>query len=190
MTWLTALTDFGDLAVLLPLVAMTLLWLFLMRARRGAAWWAMAVSVCVGLTALAKVFAYACPPAPDLHSPSGHTSLSTLVYGAMALITASESGSWKRVMSITIGAAFILGIAASRVLLAIHSTREVGVGLVVGAIALTLFGQGYLRCRPIPAYLGLYLSAASVVMLIFHGQELHAEEFLHAVTGYLHVHYT
>jgi len=38
--------------------------------------------------------------------------------------------------------------------------------------------------------LGLYLSAASVVMLIFHGQELHAEEFLHAVTGYLHVHYT
>ena len=81
--WLIALTGFGDTAVLTPLAAVMLLWLLFMRSPRGAAWWAI-----TGMTALLKVSFYGCPPTPDLHSPSGHTSLSTLVYGAMTLVTA------------------------------------------------------------------------------------------------------
>src|SRR5690242_18673216 len=126
MYWLIALTNLGDLAVLIPLVATTFLWLFLVRAPRGAVWWALAVSICVGLTAIAKVSAYACPPAPDLQSPSGHTSFSTLVFGAISMITAAECRGVQRAMSISVGIGLILGIAASRMLLAFHSMREVG----------------------------------------------------------------
>jgi formate hydrogenlyase subunit 3/multisubunit Na+/H+ antiporter MnhD subunit len=76
MAWLTGLTDFGDLAVIIPLIVMTLAWLLCARTARGVAWWAIAVLGCMGLTAIAKIFAYACSPAPDLQSPSGHASLS------------------------------------------------------------------------------------------------------------------
>jgi len=79
--WLVALTGFGDTAVLMPLAAVMLLWLLVMRSPRGAVWWAITVAFCVGMTALLKVSFYGCPPTPDLHSPSGHTSLSTLVLG-------------------------------------------------------------------------------------------------------------
>ncbi len=65
-----------------------LLWLLVMRSPRGAIWWAVAVTLCVGLTAFLKIAFYGCPPVPDLHNPSGHTSLSTLFYGAMSLVAA------------------------------------------------------------------------------------------------------
>ena len=110
---LVALTGFGDTAVLMPLAAVMLLWLLVMRSPRGAVWWAITVAFCVGMTALLKVSFYGCPPTPDLHSPSGHTSLSTLVYGAMALVTANETGGLRRIMAISGGIGFILAIAAS-----------------------------------------------------------------------------
>jgi hypothetical protein len=32
------------------------------------------------------------------------------------------------------------------------------------------------------------LVSAAVLVIVLHGQELHAEEFLHRITGYLQVH--
>lgn len=63
---LVALTGFGDAAVLMPLAAVMLLWLLVMRSQRGAVWWAITVAFCVGMTALLKVSFYECPPTPDL----------------------------------------------------------------------------------------------------------------------------
>lgn len=80
------LTNFGDLAVLLPLAIVILLWLVTLRPRRCAVWWAVAVGLCTGLTALLKIYFYVCPPSPELQSPSGHTSFSALVYGTLALV--------------------------------------------------------------------------------------------------------
>jgi membrane-associated phospholipid phosphatase len=188
MAWLTGLTQFGDLAVMIPLVVTMLGWLLFMRAARGAAWWVIAVLGCMGLTALAKISAYACPPAPDLHSPSGHTSLSTLVYGAMVLIAATESRGRERAIEITVGVCFILGIAVSRVVLGMHSVREVAIGLAIGATALAVFGQGYLRHRPATGWPVLYASLAAALMLMFHGRELRAEELLHAISDYFQLH--
>ena len=59
MDWLTILTNFGSLGVLIPLAVMTLFWLLFTRAARYAAWWAIAASVCIGLTALVKISFYA-----------------------------------------------------------------------------------------------------------------------------------
>ncbi len=182
------MTDLGDLALLAPLTLAILLWLLVLRAPRAAAQWGAAVGFCVGLTGLLKIFFYGCPPAFDVRSPSGHTSLSTLVYGAMALVTALESGGVRRLLAMGGGAGLIFAIAASRLLLDAHSIPEVGLGLVIGTAALALSGRGYLRRRPEIVRLSPLLVSAVVLVFVFHGSELRAEEFLHRITGYLRIH--
>ena len=183
--WLVALTDFGDIAVLVPLAAVMLVWLLFVRTPRGAVWWAIAVAVCAGLTAILKIFFYGCPPTRDLYSPSGHTSLSTLVFGAMALVTAAESAGLRRIITIGGSAGFILAISASRLLLYNHSAPEIGLGLVIGLSCLALFGQGYLRCQAARAWLFPLFLAGGILIAVLHGWELDAEGLLHAITGYL-----
>jgi hypothetical protein len=168
--WLKALTDFGDAAVLTPLAAVMLLWLLLNRCPRDAAWWTIAVAFCAGLTALLKISFYGCPPTPDLHSPSGHASLSTLVYGTMTLATASHTRGLSRMIAIGGGAGFILAIAASRLLLYAHSGPEVGLGLVVGTAALALFAQRYLRYRAAQVWLSPLFVTSGALLLVLHGR--------------------
>ena len=187
MEWLKALTKFGDIAVLVPLAAVMLLWLLLMNSRGGAACWTIAVALCAGLTAILKIYFYGCPPTPDLHSPSGHTSFSTLVYGSVALVTATESAGLRRIITISAGAGFILAIGVSRLLLYVHSAPEVGLGLVIGISSLMIFGQGYLRCRAARVWLSPLFVSGGAVLLALHGRELDAEHFLHAMAEFLRI---
>lgn len=184
-SWLIALTDFGDLAVLMPLAAAMLIWL-LLHFSRTASSWVLALGFCVGLTALLKIVFYGCPPVGDMHSPSGHTSLSTLVYGALTLVAATALPGSRRILAIGSGAGLILAIGVSRLLLDAHSVPEVGLGLAIGTVSLALFCQQYLHV-PNPKVWPL-LTAAGVLVLILHGHELHAEQFLHRIPGYFHVH--
>ena len=186
--WLVAITDFGDSAVLLPLAAAMLLWLLLLRAPRAAAWWVAAVGFCIGLTAVLKIFFFRCPPIHNLHSPSGHTSLSILIYGALALVIMVDGGNLRRVVMIGGGAGLIFAIAASRLLLDMHSMPEIALGLMIGVVGLTVFGYGYLRCRPEVVRLSPLLVSAVVLISTLHGSQLRAEEVLHRITGYLHIH--
>jgi membrane-associated phospholipid phosphatase len=128
--WLTGITDLGDLAVLVPLAAAILIWL-LRCFSRVAARWILALSICVGLTALLKIVFYGCPPAGDMHSPSGHANLSTLVYGALALTVAAAWPGLRRLIVISVGAGLILAIAVSRLLLDAHSNAP-GIGSPTG----------------------------------------------------------
>jgi membrane-associated phospholipid phosphatase len=186
MAWLKALTEFGDLAVLMPLAVAILLWLLLIRSPRGAAWWAIAVVFCGGLTAVLKVSFYGCPPMRDLHSPSGHTSFSTLVYGAMTLATATQSTGLRRTIAIGAGASFILAIAVSRLLLA-HNAPEVGLGLMIGIAALALFGQSSWRCYKGKIRLSPLFVAGAALLLFFHGRELDAERLFYDIAGYFQI---
>jgi hypothetical protein len=182
--WLNGLTEFGDTAVLMPLAVVMLLWLVVMRSPRGAVWWAVAVTFCVSITALLKISFYGCPPRPDLHSPSGHTSLSTLVYGAMALVIANDTGGLRRLVTIIGGTGFILAIAESRLLLHAHSTAEVGIGLVIGASALALFGLQYPRCRAKEMRLfPLFVAAGAVVSGLHRGLARAASHLLFHADG-------
>jgi membrane-associated phospholipid phosphatase len=186
MAWLRTLTEFGDLAVLTPLAMVMLLWLLLMRSPRDAAWWAIAVVFCAGLTAVLKVFFYGCPPTPHLHSPSGHTSFSTLVYGAMTLATAMQSRGLQRMIVFVGGASFIIAIAASRLLLA-HNASEVALGLTIGVAALVLFGQNYCRFPKARISLSALFVASGALLLILHGCELDAERLFHEIAEYFRI---
>jgi hypothetical protein len=188
MAWPKALSEFGDAAVLLPLAVVMLVWLVLIGSPRGAVWWTIAVAFCVAFTAILKISFYGCPPIRDLHNPSGHMSLSTLVYGAMTLVSATESVGLRRILTIGGSAGFILATAASR--LVAHSAPEVGLGLLIGVASLTLFAQGYVRCRTTRVSLSRLIVAGGAVMLALHGRELDAEHFLHQIAGYLRIHCT
>ena len=101
-----------------------------------------------------------------MHSPSGHTSLSTLVYGALALVTATDRAGLRSLLVIGAGAGLILAIEVSRLLLDAHSLPEVGLGIVIGILALALFSHEDLEVpNPKPWPL---LVAAGVLMSIFH----------------------
>lgn len=172
--------------MLLRLAAVMLLWLLLLRSP-GAVWWAIAVAFCTGFTVILKVAFYDCPPTPDLHNPSGHTSFSTLVYGAMAPETATEHAGLRRILSIGAGAGFVVAIEASRLLLYAHSAPEVGLGLAIGIFSLTVFGQEYLRCRVARVWLFPLFVVGAVVLLLLHGRELDAEQLFRAIAGYLRI---
>jgi membrane-associated phospholipid phosphatase len=93
---LRSITNLGDLAVLIPLDLALFIWLFQMPLKIRAIWWAAAGSLCMGGTALLKLIFFICPIATDVQSPSGHTSLGTLVYGALVVLVAPRLEGWKR----------------------------------------------------------------------------------------------
>jgi membrane-associated phospholipid phosphatase len=184
---LNALTDFGDAAILLPLSTVMLVWLLRFHPHRAAVSWVIAIGLCLAGTALLKILFYGCPPVSNLVSPSGHTSLSMLVYGSIALIVASEARGWQRNTILAAGAALIVGIAGSRLVLNKHTALEVGSGLLIGTVTLPLFARGFLRSRDSEAPLLPLVLLAIAVVAIFYGQELRAESILHAISRYLRV---
>ena len=184
---LKAITDFGDLGVLLPVAAVVALWFLAARSMAALWWWLAAVTLCAGCTAVLKIYFFACHGPYALTSPSGHSSFSALIYGALAVIVAtSASAGWQRFMIVAAAAGLVAAIAASRHSLAAHGTLEIVCGLAVGFVSLGVFVRGYAHARP-TASLRPLLVAVVVLVVALHGRELRAEEFLQAVSRYLHV---
>jgi membrane-associated phospholipid phosphatase len=184
---MNTLTDFGDIAVLLPLCAVMLLWLLAMRSPSVAAWWLAAVALCTGGTALLKICFGACPVGHDLTSPSGHSSLSTLVFGALAMMLSVDlQRGWQRMAVVGATTCFVLVIAISRSLLGKHTVIEIVLGILIGVVALAIFAQGYLRQRYLRhqsvgvSSIALLLSVM-VIALLLRGREFSGEQVLHAI---------
>lgn len=178
-------TNFGDLAVLLPLVAVVTIWLIAARQRQALAAWLAAVALCLGATAVLKVYFFLCPPLPELHSPSGHTSLSTLVYGSLTLALAAAVAGPRRWAVAAAGAAFIVGIGLSRIAIHAHSLLEVVVGSLIGSLALALFAGVFWRHRPPEPRVQPLAMVCVALMVVLNGEELRAEEFLRSLGLYL-----
>jgi membrane-associated phospholipid phosphatase len=176
------LTDFGDLALLLPLSGVICAWLLSHHPRRVAGSWVVALGSCIVITALLKIYLYAYPRAPDFISPSGHSSLSVLNYGAISLVIAAERKGWLRALSIATAVAFVAAIAGSRLWLSTHSVPEIALGLLIGTATLTLFANQYLRFRKQGTQLRLFVLSVIIAITFLHGQELGAETFLHAIS--------
>jgi membrane-associated phospholipid phosphatase len=138
-------------------------------------------------TALSKIYLYACQPFAGFESPSGHTSLSTLVYGAIALVVAAEATGWHRVIVLGSGILVVGGIAISRIALGAHSPLEVILGAVIGSAALALFSREYLGHKPCRLSLQPLLLALVLLAGLLHGQAVHAEEILHEIGRYLYI---
>ena len=178
-------TNFGDLAVLLPMMVVMTLWLIALGRPLTVVWWFVALAFCISVTAILKVSFFVCPPLSDLHSPSGHTSLSTVVYGSLTLAVAANFIGWRRVAITSAGAVFIVGIGISRILLQAHSIDEVVAGSVIGAAALALFGPQFWRHRPADLQMRPLVVVSVLLAVMLNGQNLRAEDTLHAIGVYL-----
>ncbi len=179
------LTNFGDAAILLPLAAAILAWLVVGKSYRAALWWLAALALCGGGIALLKVYFVACVTPGPLQSPSGHSGLSALVYGALAALLATRVEGWRRIAAPGLGALLVAGIAVSRVLLHAHTPPDVVVGLLIGFAALAVFLVGSAgRLAPMASIRPLLLAAIAFIAVL-HGDKLHAEALLHAVGVYL-----
>ncbi len=180
------LTDFGDSAVLLPLSAVLLFWLLATRSVAAAIWWVGVLVVFGAVIGGLKMLFFACPPAVDVRSPSGHTGFSMLVYGSIAAIIAVQRSSILARIAIMLAAVvLVVGIAVSRVTLHMHSRTETLIGFLIGAAAVAAFVFGYRRTTTSRRLMAPLLFAVVLTAGIFHGARLNAETNLHTLGGWL-----
>jgi membrane-associated phospholipid phosphatase len=183
------ISSLGNLTVLLPLILLVAVALVATGAARLAAWWAAGVVLCIGFTAVSKIYLYGCPLTPELRSPSGHTSLSLMVYGGTALIVGLGRPLWQRV-ALALGTLVLVGaIAASRVDRGHHTELEVAIGFGIGVASLALLAFGRHSMVPAGRVAALpLLLVAALVASFASGHELHAEATLQDMSRSLQLH--
>ena len=158
-------TELGDPTLLLLGGLGVFFYLWSVNERRSLArGWAVAFGLCVFLTVMSKFAFYLVgsnqPNSFRLHSPSGHVAIGTGFYGCCALMLAAGRGQAARVL-IWSGTATLLGmLAASRIMLGLHTVPEIATAFVIGAFSLALFGI-YLSDRP-----PIMLNAGQMIALL------------------------
>jgi hypothetical protein len=169
------LTDFADLAVVLPVAMCWIVGLGATGWWRGAAAFGVAVGATMGVVLALKLVCLGCPipPGRAAFSASGHVAGGTLVYGgAAALWLRRRLGVWPAAGFAAVPVAVV--IAVTRVALHLHSVSEAAVGGIVGiggVIAmLVLAGSWPDRARMGPAVL-----VVIPILVLLHGVRLPAE---------------
>ena len=180
MSWISFISDLGDSAILVPLSGLLVAALWRYQSRSAAISFLWAAGFCAAVMFILKVSFLTCGSAwqAGILSPSGHTSMSTTVYGAFAIVSARQAPDWRRPLIVGAGGLLIIVIALSRVILGMHSPPEVMLGLSVGILALGIFALRYFRLTPTALNLPLFLCVSCVVLLILHGAHLPAEQLI------------
>ena len=182
-----ALTEMGDAAVTLPVVSAVLLWLLVQRAWRPAAYLLAAVGFAAALTVAVKAGLQLSRPTPlyngmsEFSFPSGHATMSIVIYGFLAVLTARERSARRRLAVLTATVLLVILIAFSRLYLGAHWLSDVLGGLAFGVAWVALLGIAYLR-HPAPAFSvrGLTVVAFSALLAGggFHIATRHADDTL------------
>jgi hypothetical protein len=95
-----------------------------------------------------------------VRSPSGHAAIATGFYGCFALMLATGRSQAVRVL-LCVGTAMLVGmLAASRLMLGLHTVPEVAMGLAIGVLSVVVFSVRVIGVRPI------VLNAGQVVALL------------------------
>jgi membrane-associated phospholipid phosphatase len=177
--FVTELTDLGDSAFLLPASVLLAVYLFFyLRSLRAVGIWLSTLVLCAGLTLIVKIAFEACGNSwsfLDMHSPSGHTSLSATFYGCSALMVTADKERRVRWVLIVASGALIALIAISRVMLEAHTVREVVAGAAVGACCVGWFGLRYFARPPSSLPWQPVIAALAIMALATHGWHLNVE---------------
>jgi membrane-associated phospholipid phosphatase len=169
---LYVVTDLGDSARLLPASTLVALYFLYFRALGISRLWVLTLLLCAALTVALKVAFFTCGaalPLLGLRSPSGHTSLSMTFYGCVALMMTGDRERGARVLALAAATLLVLAVAASRVVLHIHSLPEVVLGLIVGALCVAWFARRYLARPSLALPWQWALVGAGVLALVTHG---------------------
>ena len=179
MDWIKHLSSFGDSTMLLPLSLLLTAMLWRSESARAAICLLTAVAVCGSVMVALKIAFLACGETwgVGILTPSGHASMSSMVYGAFAVVVSRKLG-WRTRVGVGLLCGLLVAcIAVSRVVLGVHSVDEVIVGLSVGLGALSIFALLYFRLQPGTQINPTILLLASVALIaILHGVSVPFEE--------------
>ena len=146
-----ALTELGDAAVMLPLIAVVLGWLLWFRSWRAAAYWLAAVAFGAGLTLALKAGLHLPRPEPIYAGlsrfafPSGHAAMSVVIYGFLGVLIGRGISPRARVALASSAILLVSLIAFSRLYLGAHWLSDVLGGLAFGTAWVALLAIAYLR---------------------------------------------
>jgi undecaprenyl-diphosphatase len=178
-------TDCGDAAVTLPLALLVFIFLVAARERLFALYWLLMVAGCGAAIGVLKLIFGACGGRLEVISPSGHTAMSTAIYGSLALLVAVSLPARWRPLALAAVALLIAAIAISRVVLRFHDLPEVVLGLVVGIGAVAGFYVAMRRgAVPVLPVVWLMLGGL-VVVAVMHGTRLNIEPGVRGLAGAL-----
>ncbi len=183
------LTDFGDLAILLPLAALVAVWLLATGAHgTGRAWLVAVGSMLVGMGLLKLVF-LSCGDqllGSSVTSPSGHAAASACIYGSLALMVGRRATGWRRIAPALGAICLIAGIALTRLVRHDHTLPELLIGLAVGIAALRFFAlmSDRLPAPERPPNPAVLLAVCLLVPL--HGMRLPIESVLRRTAVSMH----
>ncbi len=179
-------TDFADLAVVLPLALAVALALLLTGWRRGALAWALVVPATLAAVLLAKLLVAACwglLPFHGLRSPSGHTASAAVVYGGLLALLLPEParGARRPFAALLLAALFAVLFGGTRLALHVHTRSDVLAGALLGVAGALVLAR-LAGPRPARLRVALPLAAALAVVLLFHGDHLRAEDQIDRVS--------
>lgn len=183
MNLMNLISDLGDSAVLLPLSALTTWLLWRYQGRYSAIAFLRSAVFCTVLMVILKLVFIACGRewAFGVSSPSGHASMSTVVYGALLIAATRQAPRWQQVLVGIVGTGLIAGIALSRAVLRVHSPMEVLLGMLIGLIALLLFPLWYLRRETPKLDLIVLVVGVGTILFLAYGTRLPIEQLIHTV---------
>lgn len=149
----TTITELGDAAVIIPLILAVSVWLAWQRAWRDLLYWLAAVGF--GALAVVTIKAALHLPRPvalysgmDAYSfPSGHATMSTVIYGFLAVLSAPSVAARWRWFPYTLATLLVGGIAFSRLYLGAHWLADVVAGVALGGAWVALLAIARAR-RP------------------------------------------
>ena len=142
---MTTITMLGDGAVLTVLAVVIVTWLVWRRAYRGAI--AAAIAIVAGKI-FVPILKYGIQrPRPielyggaEMYSfPSGHATMSMLIFGILAVLVSHSMGRWGRAVVYAMCGIVVIAIAYSRVYLGAHWLSDVVGGLIFGAVMTAAF---------------------------------------------------
>lgn len=171
-----AITELGDMVVVLCITVVVFLWLAWSRAWRTAVYWLAAIGGASALNSLIKATLHRARPGELFYAgwsafsfPSGHSTINVVLYGFLAFLIASRvSLAWR--LPIALGAAcLVLLIAFSRLYLGAHWLSDVLGGLAFGTAWLALLGLSYLPRQSERIEPGKLLLVACLALVIASG---------------------
>lgn len=177
-------TDFADLAVVVPFVLGVAAVFLAASWWRGALWW---MGACAGTLAVVGVFKLAClgcvAPGARGFSPSGHTAAACCAYGGALSLLLRRWWAQGRVWLVA-GLPFAVLVGASRLELGVHRPLEVVAGGLVGMAGLLVLLRGA-GAPPALNPVSRGLLCGLPLVLLLHGTRAPAETALRAFAGWM-----
>lgn len=157
--FMVGLTELGDVQVVIPVILVALGWFIAHRLWRTAIYWLAAVGVAEALVKVIKLTLHRHRPGAlyagieQFSFPSGHATLSVVVYGFLAFLLAAGAPQKFRVVIGSAAVMLIGAIGSSRIYLGAHWMSDVLAGFSFGtawiaALAISYLYQGREAIRP------------------------------------------